>query len=114
MESSRLVAAAAAAGECRCAFGDLVSRESGSDWLARHANSLLIGSGVGLTVGQFPLGGVLEQRSFGLQPPLVTEWVFAGTRDDGVRVEVQGCDVFTFRDGKIAVKNSCRKQRSGY
>src|SRR3954452_5915742 len=29
----------------------------------------------------------------------VTEWVFSGTRDDGVRVEVQGCDVFTFRDG---------------
>jgi ketosteroid isomerase-like protein len=44
----------------------------------------------------------------------VTEWVFSGTRDDGVRVEVQGCDVFTFRDGKIAVKNSYRKQRSGY
>ena len=44
----------------------------------------------------------------------VTEWVFSGTREDGVRVEVQGCDVFTFRDGKIAVKNSYRKQRSGY
>ena len=44
----------------------------------------------------------------------VTEWVFSGTRGDGVRVEVQGCDVFTFRDGKIAVKNSYRKQRSGY
>ena len=32
---------------------------------------------------------------------------------DGVRVEVQGCDVFTFRNGKIAVKNSYRKQRTG-
>ncbi|WP_262269991.1 hypothetical protein [Microvirga yunnanensis] len=28
-------------------------------------------------------------------------------------VEVQGCDVFTFQDGKIAVKNSYRKQRTG-
>jgi len=44
----------------------------------------------------------------------VSEWVFSGTRDDGVRVEVQDCDVFTFRDGKIAVKKSYRKQRSGY
>ena len=44
----------------------------------------------------------------------MTEWVFSGTRDDGVRIEVQGCDVFTFMDGKIAVKNSYRKQRSGY
>jgi ketosteroid isomerase-like protein len=43
----------------------------------------------------------------------VTEWVFTGTRSDGTRVEVQGCDVFTFRDGKIAVKNSYRKQRTG-
>ena len=42
----------------------------------------------------------------------VTEWVFTGTRSDGTRVEVQGCDVFTFRDGKIAVKNSYRKQRT--
>ncbi|WP_114948301.1 nuclear transport factor 2 family protein [Microvirga calopogonii] len=43
----------------------------------------------------------------------VTEWVFTATGSDGARVEVQGCDVFTFRDGKIAVKNSYRKQRTG-
>ena len=42
----------------------------------------------------------------------VTEWVFSGTAVDGGRTEVQGCDVFTFRDGKIAVKNSYRKQRT--
>ena len=41
----------------------------------------------------------------------VSEWIFTGTRADGSRVEVQGCDVFTFRDGKIAVKNSYRKNR---
>jgi ketosteroid isomerase-like protein len=43
----------------------------------------------------------------------VSEWVFTATGPDGSRVEVQGCDVFTFRDGKIAVKNSYRKQRTG-
>jgi ketosteroid isomerase-like protein len=42
----------------------------------------------------------------------VSEWVFTATGPDGTRVEVQGCDVFTFRDGKIAVKNSYRKQRT--
>ncbi len=42
----------------------------------------------------------------------VSEWVFTATGPDGVSVEVQGCDVFTFRDGKIAVKNSYRKQRT--
>jgi ketosteroid isomerase-like protein len=40
-----------------------------------------------------------------------TEWVFTGTRLDGTKVEVSGCDLFTFKDGKIAVKNSFRKNR---
>lgn len=41
----------------------------------------------------------------------VSEWTFTGTRADGTRVEVHGCDVFTFRVGKIALKNSYRKNR---
>ena len=41
----------------------------------------------------------------------VTEWLFTGTRADGSRVEVNGCDLCTFRDGKIALKNSFRKNR---
>jgi ketosteroid isomerase-like protein len=40
-----------------------------------------------------------------------SEWTFTGTRADGTRVEVHGCDLFTFRDGKIALKNSYRKNR---
>jgi steroid delta-isomerase-like uncharacterized protein len=42
----------------------------------------------------------------------VSEWTFTGTQKDGQRVEVTGCDLFTFRAGRIAVKNSYRKQRS--
>jgi len=41
----------------------------------------------------------------------VSEWTFTGTRIDGSRVEVHGCDLFVFRDGKIALKNSYRKNR---
>ena len=41
----------------------------------------------------------------------VSEWTFTGTRNDGTRVEVTGCDLFTFRDGRIAIKNSYRKNR---
>jgi steroid delta-isomerase-like uncharacterized protein len=41
----------------------------------------------------------------------VSEWTFTGTRSDGLRMEVNGCDVFTFRGDKIAVKNSYRKNR---
>ena len=41
----------------------------------------------------------------------VSEWTFTGTRADGARVEVNGCDLLTFRDGKIALKNAYRKNR---
>ena len=41
----------------------------------------------------------------------VSEWRFTGTRADGSRVEVNGVDIFTFRDGRIQVKNSYRKDR---
>ncbi len=41
----------------------------------------------------------------------VSEWTFTGTRIDGTRVEVNGCDLFTFHAGKIALKNSYRKNR---
>ena len=44
----------------------------------------------------------------------VSEWTFTGTQRDGKRVEVTGCDLFTFRDGKIAVKNSYRKNRPAF
>jgi ketosteroid isomerase-like protein len=40
-----------------------------------------------------------------------SEWIFTGTKSDGSKVEVTGCDLFTFKDGKIAVKNSYRKNR---
>lgn len=40
-----------------------------------------------------------------------SEWIFTGTKSDGTKVEVTGCDLFTFKDGKIAIKNSYRKNR---
>lgn len=40
-----------------------------------------------------------------------SEWIFTGTKTDGTKVEVTGCDLFTFKDGKIAIKNSYRKNR---
>ncbi len=42
----------------------------------------------------------------------VSEWTFTGTTKEGAKVEVNGCDVFTLKNGKIALKNSYRKQRS--
>lgn len=59
----------------------------------------------------FPDAQWLSPRHFVCGDRGVSEWTLTGTRADGSRVEVNGCDVFTFRDGKIAVKNSYRKNR---
>jgi ketosteroid isomerase-like protein len=60
----------------------------------------------------FPDAQWRDARHFFVGDRGLSEWIFSGTRADGIRVEVTGCDVFTFRDGKIAVKNSYRKQRA--
>ena len=60
----------------------------------------------------FPDAQWLGARHFIQGDRGVSEWTFTGTRAaDGARVEVHGCDVFTFRNGKIAMKNSYRKNR---
>lgn len=41
-----------------------------------------------------------------------SEWIFTGTGADGKRIEVYGCDLFTFRHGKIALKTSYFKNRT--
>ena len=41
----------------------------------------------------------------------VSEWTFSGAGADGMRVEAQGADLFTLRDGKIIVKQALRKSR---
>jgi ketosteroid isomerase-like protein len=53
-----------------------------------------------------------QPRHFVAGDRAVSEWTFTGTTKDGTRVEVNGCDIFTLRGGKIALKNSYRKQRS--
>jgi ketosteroid isomerase-like protein len=42
-----------------------------------------------------------------------TKWTFTGTGSDGKRVEVLGCDLFTLRDGKTALKFSYFRTRLG-
>jgi steroid delta-isomerase-like uncharacterized protein len=40
-----------------------------------------------------------------------SEWTLTGTTTDGERVEVRGCDLWTFRDGLISRKSSYWKIR---
>ncbi len=38
-----------------------------------------------------------------------SEWVFKATRPDGTKMEMAGCDLFTFKEGKIWIKSSYLK-----
>ena len=35
----------------------------------------------------------------------VSKWTLTGTAGDGTRVEVRGCDFYTFRDGKVIYRS---------
>jgi len=41
----------------------------------------------------------------------VSQWTFVGTGADGSRIETDGVDVFSFKDGKIQSKKAFRKAR---
>ena len=59
----------------------------------------------------FPDAHWANARYFIAGDRAVSEWTFTGTHTDGRRVEVNGCDLLTIRDGKVAIKNSFRKNR---
>lgn len=40
-----------------------------------------------------------------------SEWTLSGTTTDGQRIEVRGCDLWTFRDGRVVKKDSFWKIR---
>lgn len=40
-----------------------------------------------------------------------SEWTLTGTTTDGQRLEVRGCDLWTFRDGQVVKKDSYWKIR---
>jgi ketosteroid isomerase-like protein len=52
-----------------------------------------------------------EIRHFARPEVVVVEWLTSGTPRGSGRFEVEGCDILTLRDGKIAAKRSYRKGR---
>ena len=77
----------------------------------RYAGREAVRAGFAEVWATFPDAHWGNARHFVAGDRGVSEWTFTGTRVDGSRVEVHGCDVFTFRDGKIVLKNSYRKNR---
>ena len=77
----------------------------------RYAGREAVRAGFAEVWTSFPDAHWGNARHFVVGNRGLSEWTFTGTRVDGTRVEVDGCDVFTFRDGKIALKDSYRKNR---
>ena len=78
---------------------------------ARHVGREAVRAAFEEVWSTFPDARWNEPRHFVCGSRGVSEWRFTGTRTDGTRVEVNGCDLFVFEGGKIAVKNSYRKNR---
>lgn len=91
-----------------CVFHAVAGAElMGRSFVGRDA----VREGFELAWKTFPDAAWLDGEHFVCGDRGVSESTFRGTRADGARVEARMVDVFTFRDGKIAVKNAYRKDR---
>ena len=77
----------------------------------RHEGQRAVRAAYEAVFAQYPDARWANPRHFVTGNRGVSEWTFTGTLNDDRRVEVTGCDLLTFRNGKIAVKNSFRKNR---
>src|SRR4029077_7724528 len=80
---------------------------------ARHAGRERVREAFARVFANVPDAAFRDARHFVAGERGASEWLFTGTTKDGKKLEVNGCDLFTFRDGKIAVKTSFFKTRSG-
>lgn len=78
---------------------------------ARYVGREAVGAAFEQVWATFPDAQWADGRHFVAGDNGVSEWTFKGTKADGSRIEAQGCDLFKFRDGKIAVKKAFRKDR---
>ncbi|HXG28363.1 MAG TPA: nuclear transport factor 2 family protein [Nevskiales bacterium] len=91
-----------------CAFHAV----SGPDLLGRSfIGRDAVREGFQLAWQTFPDAAWLDPVHFVAGDRGVTESTFVGTKADGTRIEARMVDVFTFVNGKIAVKNAFRKDR---
>ena len=78
---------------------------------ARHVGQEATRKAFAAVWQNFPDAKWLNGRHFVCGDRGVSEWTFTGTAADGKRIEANGVDIFTFRNGKIYVKNVFRKDR---
>ncbi|HEV8141571.1 MAG TPA: nuclear transport factor 2 family protein [Methylomirabilota bacterium] len=81
-------------------------------WGTRHAGRERVREAFARVFATFPDVTFDDIRHFVAGDRGLSEWIFRGTTADGKKVEVKGCDVFTFRNNKIALKSSYLKNRT--
>ena len=91
-----------------CVFQTAAGPES---YGARHEGLQAVRTAFESAWINFPDAQWINDRHFVHENFGVSEWTFTGTAADGSRVEADGVDVFTFKDGKIQLKNVFRKNR---
>ena len=81
-------------------------------WGTRHVGAAAVRAAFNAVFTNFTDSSWNDARHLVSGDRGLSEWTYVGTRaTDGARIEVDGCDVFTIRNGKIAVKSSFRKDR---
>jgi ketosteroid isomerase-like protein len=78
----------------------------------RHAGRERVREAFGRVFALYPDAAFADTRHVIAGNRGLSEWLFTGTAADGKKVEVNGCDVFTFDGDKIAVKSSYFKNRT--
>jgi len=96
-----------------CMAPDCVFEASAGDDVAgtRHVGTAAVRRAYAAVFETYADARWNQPRHFVAGNRAVSEWTFTGTTKAGTRVEVNGCDIFTLAGGKIALKNSYRKQR---
>jgi steroid delta-isomerase-like uncharacterized protein len=83
-------------------------QKDGTTYRGRDA----VRAGVSAYLASFPDGRYTDVESFVAGDRGASQWTFSGTsKETGERVEVRGCDVFEFANGKIKMKDAFRKER---
>jgi ketosteroid isomerase-like protein len=80
-------------------------------WGARFVGAAAVREGLRARFTGIPDVHYGEDTHFLIGDLGISKWTLTGTTVDGHRIEVRGCDFFTFRDGRIAKKDSYWKIR---
>jgi ketosteroid isomerase-like protein len=75
-------------------------------WGQRYVGKAAVREGLATRFKGLPDVRYSDDRHWISGNMVVSEWLLTGTRPDGVRVKVRGCDHYEFRDGMVVRKDA--------